>query len=240
LQRILAGLADIIFPPRCISCDKVLISEENRHFCSDCYSQISFVRSPICMQCGIPFVSEDQNDHLCGECLTSKPGFSIARCVGRYETTLLHCIHQFKYREKIGYGKILGKLMAEYEYPMFKISDYSLIIPVPLHLKRLRERGFNQSVVLAREIAERFSLPIEFMMLKRHTYTEPQVNLGRKERESNVKGAFKVLDTGKISGEKIILVDDVYTTGSTVKECARVLMNCKAKDVAVLTLARAV
>lgn len=130
--------------------------------------------------------------------------------------------------------------MAMYEYPAFKISDYSLIIPVPLHLKRLRERGFNQSLILAREIAAKYELPIDFMTLKRQTYTEPQVNLGRGEREANVKGAFKVLDKDKISGEKIILVDDVFTTGSTVKECARVLMQGKAKEVAILTLARAV
>ena len=130
--------------------------------------------------------------------------------------------------------------MAEFEYSDLNIGDYSLIMPVPLHPKKLRARGFNQSVILAREISKRFSLPLDFLTLKRQIYTEPQINLGKKERESNVHDVFSVTNTHKIQGQKIILVDDVYTSGSTVKECARVLMKNKAEKVAVLTLARAV
>lgn len=130
--------------------------------------------------------------------------------------------------------------MAEFAYPGFDIRDYSLIMPVPLHPKRLRERGFNQSVILAREISERFRISLDFMTLVRHQYTEAQISLGKKEREVNVRGVFSVTDSGKVKGQKIILVDDVYTSGSTVKECARVLMKSRADRVAVLTLARAV
>jgi len=130
--------------------------------------------------------------------------------------------------------------MAEYPYASFNIHDFSLIMPVPLHPARLRERGFNQSVLLAREIARRLSIPLDFMTLKRYIYTEPQVHLGKKERASNVKGAFDVADTGKIVDRNILLVDDVYTTGSTVQECARVLVKNGASSVAVLTLARVV
>ncbi|MBN1663771.1 MAG: ComF family protein [Deltaproteobacteria bacterium] len=240
MKRILAGLADLIFPPRCIACEKILIDEEHHSFCCDCYDRIGFVRSPVCTQCGIPFAGKEQEDHPCGECLTGKPVFTAARCVGRYEEPLLSCIHQFKYNANIGAGRRLGKLMAQYEYPAFRISDYSLIIPIPLHLKRLRERGFNQSLILAKEIAKQHHLPVDFMNLKRQVYTKPQVNLGKDERQANVRGAFKAVDAGRINGEKIILVDDVYTTGSTVRECATVLMKAGAQDVAVLTLARAV
>ncbi|MBN1380376.1 MAG: ComF family protein [Deltaproteobacteria bacterium] len=240
MKKILAGLADIIFPRRCLSCDNLLIHEGDGPFCLDCFNRIGFVRSPLCIKCGVPFKGVDQKDHLCGECLTSKQGFTIARTVGRYETTLLNCIHRFKYQEDIGAGKILGKLMAAYDYPGLKISDYTLIIPVPLHAKRLRERGFNQSLILAGEIAGTHGLPVDFMTLKRHVYTVPQVSIGKKEREANVKGSFGVAETAQIKGEKIILVDDVYTTGSTIKECAKVLMREGAKEVAVLTLARAV
>jgi ComF family protein len=240
LKKILTGLVDLVFPPRCISCDQPLTGGQGRDFCVACYDRISFVRSPICLKCGIPFKSEEQKDHLCGDCLTSNTSFSAARCVGRYEETLLHCIHQFKYNEHLGAGKILGRLMAEYEYPTFTVADYTLVMPIPLHPKRLRQRGFNQALILARIIAKQHQRPVDFMALKRQIYTEPQVNLGRNEREKNIRGAFKVADAGRIDGEKILLVDDVYTTGSTVNECAKVLMKAGAKDVGVLTLARAI
>ncbi len=130
--------------------------------------------------------------------------------------------------------------MAQFAYPDFNIGDYSLLMPIPLHPKRLRERGFNQSVILAREISKRFNLSLDFMTLRRHVYTEPQISLGKRAREANVRGAFSVTDPAKIDGQEIILVDDVYTSGSTAKECARVLLKNKAGRVAVLTLARAI
>ena len=130
--------------------------------------------------------------------------------------------------------------MAEYAYPLFNISENSLIVPVPLHSKKLRERGFNQSLILAKEISKKFAVSLDFMTLRRNINTEPQISLGKKERESNVHGVFSVTDPDKVKGQRIILVDDVYTSGSTVKECARVLMKNKAAAVVVVTLARAV
>lgn len=120
------------------------------------------------------------------------------------------------------------------------MADYSLIIPVPLHSKRLRERGFNQSLILAREISKKFLIPLDFLTLRRHMYTDAQINLGRKDREANVKGVFSVRDSEKIQGQRIILVDDVYTSGSTARECTRILMRNNAESVAILTLARTV
>jgi ComF family protein len=240
LKRILTGLSDIIFPPRCLTCDIILDHHENLPVCPTCFEKIKYITSPLCNCCGIPFSGADKSDHLCGDCTISKPAFSFARAVGHYDTTFLEAIHSFKYRGKIAYGKILGRLMAQYNYPAINIPDYTLILPVPLHLKRLRERGFNQSVILAREIARRFSTPLDFLTLKRYIYTEPQINLGKKERELNVRGTFKVTDPERITNQKILLVDDVYTTGSTVKECARLLLKEGASSVAVLTLARAV
>lgn len=240
MKRILAGLADIILPPRCPTCEAILDHEKNPLFCAACLSKIHFIQSPLCSCCGVPFAGACGDNHLCGDCLDSKPTFSIARAVGRYETTLLEAIHWFKYNRKIYIGEVLGKLMAEYAYPGFTITDYSLIMPVPLHPKRLRERGFNQSVILAKEISERFHISLDFLSLTRHIYTEAQIKLGRKDREANVKDVFSVHDSGKIHGHRIILVDDVYTSGSTVKECARVLMQSRAESVAILTLARAV
>ncbi|MDI6777538.1 MAG: ComF family protein [Syntrophales bacterium] len=240
MKSILTGLADVIFPPRCVTCGVVLRRNKTFHFCSVCFSRINFIQSPLCSRCGIPFNGPDGGDHLCGDCLTSKTYFSVARAVGRYETTMLDAIHRFKYRGKIAVGEILGRLMVDFAYPALDIKEYSLIMPAPLHPKRLRERGFNQSVILALAVAKRFSLPLDFTTLRRRIHTKPQISLGKKERETNVQGAFEVSEEKKIRGKNIILVDDVYTTGSTVKECARVLTKSKAAKVAVLTLARAV
>lgn len=164
----------------------------------------------------------------------------MARAVARYESVLHDVIHAFKYKGKTATGEILGKMMADHVYPDFSIADYTLMVPVPLHPKRLRERGFNQAVILAREIAKRFSISLDYLTLRRRVFTEPQVSLGKERRTANVKGAFAVKNGKKVEGQKIILVDDVYTTGSTVKECAGALMQHGAAEVAVLTLARAV
>ena len=131
-------------------------------------------------------------------------------------------------------------MLADYACSRFDISAYTLIVPVPLHRRRLRERGFNQAVILAREIAGRFSLPLDWRSLRRRVFTEPQVGLGKDRRTSNVRGAFGVVDGKRIEGQRIVLVDDVYTTGSTVRECTEILMKNKAAEVVVLTLARAV
>jgi ComF family protein len=240
LKRVLQGLSDIIFPARCLTCDIILEHHEDPPFCVTCFSKMHFIKSLLCPRCGIPFAGANGGSHLCGDCLVSKSAYSAARAVGHYESTLLEAIHRFKYNGRISVGEILGKLMAEFAYPDVNVGDYSLIMPVPLHSKRLRERGFNQSVILAREISKRLHISLDFMTLRRHVYTEPQISLGKKEREANVHGAFSVTDPAKVKGQRIILVDDVYTSGSTVKECAQVLTKNKADKVAVLTLARAV
>lgn len=239
MRRFLKGLADLIFPPRCTGCEKLIDAAEDASFCDRCLSRIRFITSPICPCCGIPLVA-GEDDHLCADCLVARPPYETARAVARYESVMLEAIHSFKYAGKTAAGEALGKMMAAYEYPGFCITDYSLIIPVPLHPRRLRERGFNQAVILAREVAKRFPIELDFLTLKRKALTETQVSLGRQQRRENVRGAFGVDRRQKIERQRILLVDDVYTTGSTVRECAQVLKQNGAAEVAVLTLAMAV
>ncbi|MBW2649052.1 MAG: ComF family protein, partial [Deltaproteobacteria bacterium] len=205
----------------------------------ECLSTINFITSPLCTSCGLPFAETDGANHLCGECILSPPPFSMARALGKYEGALLDTIHLFKYHGKVSVGEALGRMMAKACYDSFAIGDYSLIIPVPLHPKRLRERGFNQSIILAREISKRFSIPLDFITLRRMVHTESQVRLSGRQRMANVRGTFEVTGRSRIEDKKILLVDDVYTTGSTVKECSKILVKNGAKEVAVLTLARA-
>lgn len=239
IKKVLEGLIDVVFPPSCIGCG-AFMHESGFGFCPRCVAQIACISSPVCSCCGLPVSGNSGGDHLCGECLREPPSFGKARSLGRYEKALLEAIHRFKYGGDIAIGEILGNWMAAYPYPDFEPKGHSLIIPVPLHLRRLREREFNQSAILAKALSRRFSIPLDVMALKRRVHTEPQVALGKGEREANVRGAFELAAPERVKGERIILVDDVYTTGSTVKECARILMGGKAAAVSVLTLARAV
>lgn len=239
MKEIMTGIADVIFPPRCITCSAMLQEHGPHPFCPQCAAGIRYIRSPLCPRCGIPFTAPGEEDHLCGECLVTRRPFAIARAVGLYEETLLTAIHLFKYRGRIGIGKSLGDIMADFAGGIWDMKVFDLIMPVPLHRKRLQERGFNQAVILARKIAKRFSLPLDFLTLRRKVFTAPQVGLGHEERSANVRGAFTLWKPERVAGKRVLLVDDVYTTGSTLAECAGTLLDAGADSVAVLTLARA-
>lgn len=233
------GLVDLIFPPRCTACGKSLGERRSPPFCEECAADFRFLSSPLCPVCGLPYADQAGTDHPCESCLLSPPPFAAARSVGAYQGVLQELIHRCKYGREVTIGETLGEIMAGYPYPCFDIQDYSVVMPVPLHVRRLRERGFNQSLILAREIAERHKLKLDYLALQRIIPTPPQIHLGRQEREQNVRGAFDVTKPTRVAGEKIILVDDVYTTGSTAGECAHALKRSGAAAVAILTLSRA-
>lgn len=236
MKEILHDLADLVFPPRCAGCGEIRADGEVP-FCDDCLSRVRPIRSPLCSCCGIPFVP-DHRDHICGDCLVERPPFEKARAVGVYESALHEAVHRFKYAGNLALGPVLGRWMARHEFPGLAFGGCSVVIPVPVHLKRLRERGFNQSLILAREIAEIHSMPLDFRSLGRSRETAPQAGLGREERMTNLKGAFVLRETGAVRGRRVLLVDDVLTTGSTAGECARALLEGGARSVQVITLAR--
>jgi ComF family protein len=209
LKEILTGLADLIFPPRCTSCGVILENHARFPFCPSCSAGIHFIRSPLCPRCGHPFPAQEGEDHLCGECLVTKRPYAVARAVGYYEETLLTTIRLFKYQGRTGVGEVLGKLMADFAGGIWDMKAFERILPVPLHRKRLLERGFNQAVILARELSRRFSIPLDFTTLRREIPTVPQVGLEREARSVNVRGAFAVRNPERIAGRRILLVDDV-------------------------------
>ncbi len=199
-----------------------------------------FSLSPRCSRCGIPFASPSDTDHLCSECLTEERYFSRARSVCRYEGLIVEAISRFKYGGAIRLAPALGMLLAAYQDSQFPFSGLDLILPVPLHPRRLRERGFNQSLLLARQVSRRHSIPLNFTVLRRIRPTPPQTRLSGPDRQRNVRGAFEVVKPSVLAGKKVLLIDDVFTTGATARECARVLLGGGAREITVLTLARAV
>jgi ComF family protein len=240
LRQILNDVSDIIFPPQCLACAEIINQPASQIFCSLCLEKISFITDSFCPICGVPFLSSPAESHICGNCLGNKPCYTQARAVAGFETVIMDVIHKFKYGRNISIGNALGSFMANFSFPDFDFSEYSLLIPVPLHIKRLRERGFNQSILLAKKMGKKYKIPVNFSLLKRCKFTLTQTGLNRAEREKNIKGAFAVADKKKVADENIILIDDVYTTGATINECAKVLLKAGAQKVAILTLSRVI
>ena len=209
--------------------------------CPTCRVRFLPVASPMCIQCGAVFKSKEGDDRLCGACIESPKRFRIARAYGVYDETLMALVHCLKYDGKLQLARPLGSLLLSTYFQFWNIGDIDLILPVPLHIKRFRERGFNQSHLLVKDWAQmNFQIPtVERDVLVRKRKTVPQTGLGRKRRINNIKDAFSVSDPLKITGKKVLLVDDVFTTGATVDECTKVLHRAGAKQVDVLTLARA-
>jgi ComF family protein len=238
LREALSDLSEVIFPPQCLGCAEILHPFNGQIFCPVCNDKIIFINGSICSICGTTFPDSPAENHLCGDCLEKRPYFSYARAVFSYEDIILNAIHQFKYKSNISTGEMLASFMADFSFPDIDFNDYSLIIPVPLHVKRLRERGFNQSLMLARAIGKKRLIPVNFSLLKKHKFTLTQTGSNKKERKQNIKGAFEVSEKKIITGKNMIIIDDVYTTGATVNECAKTLIKAGAKKVSVLTLAR--
>lgn len=236
----LRALLDTFFPPLCHVCRSFVDGAGDIHLCAGCREKIRGIGYPCCPICGLPFAATDGIDHLCGPCLTARPAFDSARAAVRFDGPVQELIHRFKYGRKVHLSRPLGLLAAETLSGFIRACGGDCIVPVPLHRKRLRERGFNQAQLLGRVLAKQWRIPLSVDNLRRVRWTDPQTGLSADDRRRNVRGAFQVADPSRFRGRRLILVDDVYTTGSTATECARTLKDAGAGEVRVVTVARAV
>ena len=232
----------------CLGTDaKIFVALMSPFICANCSGTYMAVESPICLTCGVVFESREGEDHDCGECLNAPKRFRMARSAGVYDKVLMAAIHCLKYKEKIQLARPLGMLLFMVFCRYWNKKNIDLIVPIPLHKKKFRSRGFNISFLLVKEwafITKALNealpvIPVAGDILVRKRWTEAQTGLGRKERLQNIKNAFGLNDSSKVKGKKILIVDDVYTTGATADECAKVLLRAGAARVDVLTLARA-
>jgi len=235
-SAVLAALVDILFPPVCPLCGE---NPADETLCKDCLRGFEGLRiaSPFCPVCGVPFESSAAGDHPCGECIKDPPPFLTARSAYRFAPPVLDAVHRLKYNGQTNLAPSLAALAVGAIANAALACD--VVMPVPLHVTRLRERGFNHSLLLARVVARRLGVPLDYDTLRRTRMTGPQVGLPSAERRRNVKGAFEVAAPGAVEGRSVLLVDDVYTTGSTAAECSSALASSGA-SVHVLTLARTV
>ena len=239
MHFITKSLFQFILPPQCPCCGQFL-EEGQQRICSKCLSEIHWIEPPFCSVCGIPFPSREIETHPCSACVTQKKYFTMARALGVYDGTFQELIHRWKYNGKIYLTPFWGEWMVEGLSRYWDGHSFDLLIPVPLHKKRLRERGFNQTLLLVKELSRRTGIPYRKRILQKKRPTVPQVNLSGLEREKGVKGAFCFSEREKLEGKSILLVDDVFTTGATVNECSKILLTGGADRVDVLTLAHAI
>lgn len=236
MRRAVEWALDFVFPPRCPGCQKRI---DRVALCADCMAAIAPARSPLCPTCGECFAGAGP-DHRCSRCLQRVPHYERARACALYnsdrDSPLIEILHRFKYGRDVTLAPILGDFLADHcPLPV----DHDLVVPVPLDLERLRWRGFNQAVSLARVLAARSGRRVHPMALQRCRATPPQVGLGEADRRRNMAGAFTVRDRAAVRDRSILLVDDVMTTGATVEECAKTLRRGGARRVDVVVLARA-
>ena len=237
------GLVSLLFPADCKICQHSLEPFNLTFICKDCWDKVEWVKAPYCFQCSKPLSlsSAFQNISLllCPECRRNNTYFEKLFVPTLYEGVMKKAIHLLKYNKKRGILRSLEKIIKTY----FSCVDFSfhhldLVVPIPLHRKKLEERGFNQAELIARIITKYFQIPLIKNNLQRVKATVTQTTLSKKERERNIKGAFKVKNKDKFQAKNILLVDDVYTTGTTIKEAAKVLKKAKVKEIYVFTLAR--
>lgn len=231
---------DIIYPPACAVCQKYLDTGQacETLICHDCLGGFHEIHSPFCTICRKPFSSISEENHPCENCIRKRPHYRQLFAPYLYEGKIMDAIHAFKYAGKRDLGKNLGSLLASYALKSLNDMSAFLVMPVPLHPARLRERGFNQSLILAREVSKILGNELDFLSLRRVKYTSPQTTLKRPERRKNVRNAFELRTGKETRGRDILLVDDVATTGSTLNECAKLLEKHNCNDILCLVLAR--
>jgi ComF family protein len=235
----LRQLVDSVLPPRCLNCQAIV--DGDSALCSDCWPMFDFLAPPVCESCGFPFEYDPgPRDAVCGACLAHPPHFDRARSVLVYGDHSRKLILDFKHGDRTWPAPAFGRWLARAAADLVEEAD--LAAPVPLHRSRLYARRYNQASLLALALGSETGLRVVPELLARHRPTPSQGRMSPGARRRNVRGAFRIRHgfAAEVAGQRILLVDDVFTTGATVGECARTLKKAGAAAVDVLTLARVV
>jgi ComF family protein len=236
ILNFLRGMVDMAYPPktRCLSCGNPLKNYNEYYICNYCKTSLPFISGFICKKCGRPLEEETNSDGLCGECAMRVTYFDEAAAVFEFSGAIQDMLHRLKYEGETDIASSIGKFMA---WKLKKENWHiDVIAPVPLHTDRMKERGFNQSYLLASTIGWECGIDVSEGLLKRKRYTESQVSLSRLERIFNVKDAFDASES-EIEGKSVLVVDDIMTTGSTLNECSKAIRGYSPKNVYCLAAA---
>lgn len=237
LRRTWSALSDIVLPPVCLSCHVPMTAHDT--LCASCWSGIDFIRPPYCDRLGIPLPFATGEVSLSAAAMADPPAYDQARAAAHYSGLMRRLIHDLKFHDRDDLTTLLGGWLVDAGRDILAVAD--LLVPIPLSRSRLLRRRFNQAARLGGEVSRRTGVPSDSLSLVRVRSTPSQVGLSRREREENVRGAFAVREDrrGRIEGRRIVLIDDVVTTGATVSAATRALRRAGAEHVAVLSLALA-
>ena len=227
---------DLVLPPRCPACRTIVARDGS--FCIECWPTLRFLTAPWCAACGLPFDHDMGNAARCGPCLDKPPRFTTARAALAYEGAARPVLLGFKHGDRQHLARLMAPQLARIGAEW--LGGEALLVPVPLHRWRLWSRGFNQAALLAHALAKRTATPLAVDALQRVRPTTISRGMGRRARAANVRNAFRVARPAVVKDRRIVLIDDVMTTGATVNACSRVLLRSGAASVHVLTWARVV
>lgn len=238
IAKALHAAVDFVLPPYCLICTERIDAAGT--LCARCWGRIDFISRPMCPRTGRPFGHDPGSGVESVEALSGRLRYDRARVVARYDDAVRDLVHALKYRDRLDVARPLGRLMARAGVEL--MSDANVLVPVPLYGMRLWRRRYNQSALLARSVGDATGVPVRTDLLVRTRATRPQVGLTASQRQRNVSGAFAVPDrlAGEVAGRRIVLVDDVITTGATIDACAGCLRRAGATRVDVLALARVI
>lgn len=242
LKEWLEAILNLVYPRniQCMLCDNELFEKEDYSVCECCREEIYWLEDDVCKCCG-RFLGHHSTLEVCGDCQKTKRAYRQNISVALYNEAGKILVHQLKYGDQSYVAFHMAHMMADRLHTFPEVSKkIDLIVPVPIHEKRYRERGFNQSEWIGKFLSERIQRPCLKKVLKRTRYTNPQTQLNREERLKNLKGAFQVMDEEVILGKRILVIDDVFTTGSTIQETAKELIKMGAYEVYSMTFAAAV
>ncbi len=227
---------DIVLPPRCLGCG-ALVGDPGA-VCPTCWGGIDFVTAPMCRCCGLPFDYDEGPEAICGDCARRPPPYGRARSVMIYNDASRRLVLAFKHADRTDAAPAWGEWLSRAGVDLLANAD--LLVPVPLHRWRLVARRYNQAALMAQALARRSAVPVCVDALRRIRATPSQGRMSRVQRQRNVAGAFAVRDSRRndIENARIVLIDDVMTTGATLGACIRPLLHAGAANVDVLTLAR--
>ncbi|WP_202711335.1 ComF family protein [Sporosalibacterium faouarense] len=239
LKRIVSVILDLIYPEEkvCFICEEYDDRVEDDYICPQCRAKMVFIEGKICRKCGKPLSSESMTDK-CSDCIKHPHYFERAISALEYEGLIKEAIYKYKYGKKPYMYKAFGALMVQaLKNIKVDIREFDYIVSVPLHKTKINKRGFNQAELLGKYISDKYNIPLISNNLIRIKKTPTQNKLNRLERLKNIKGAFKVINKEVFINKKILLIDDIFTTGSTCDQCSRELLNSGAKSIFVFCLA---
>lgn len=219
LRVVYKSAIDLLYPPRCPICDRVITTDELH--CNDCRFKVKYVTQPCCMKCGKSLEQDDMQ--LCSDCSKKTHYFAQGVAAFSYSGEIKNSMYRFKYSNRREYSDFFAQGIADLKGHVIKAWEPDVLVPVPLHHKRQAYRGYNQAKLIADELGKKLGIPVDSHFLVRTKNTAPQKELNDKERNKNINNAFQIA-TFDVEYKKIVLVDDIYTTGSTVDECAKVLL----------------